>query len=52
MFLLQMKPLGDKIYKQARPGTCIISCRFRFPQWKPIISYDEGADSVWMYEKH
>lgn len=43
LYLLQdtNELLMDKLVKELKPGTRIISCAFNFPNWKPIFVDDE-----------
>ncbi len=41
-----MKPLGEKIRKEGRPGLRVASYIFPFPDWEP----KERKDGVYLYE--
>ena len=45
-----MRSLGHKIEQEVHPGCEVISCRFQFPQWQAIASYEQGANSIWKYK--
>lgn len=42
-----MKPLGDKIQREAPPTAVVISSRFKFPQWTHVNRRD--IHEVWEY---
>ena len=45
-----MKSLGAKIENELSHDCHVIACRFQFPQWTPLYSYQEGHNSVWVYK--
>ena len=46
-----MLTFEEKILKEAKNNTTIITCRYPFPNLKPIQTVGTGKDTVFVYKK-
>ena len=46
-----MEQLETKLAKELTPGSCVVACRFKFPNWKPDEEIGTGVDTVWKYKR-
>ncbi|OWF42603.1 protein FAM173B-like [Mizuhopecten yessoensis] len=44
-----MEPLELKLEKELGEDSMVVACRFRFPNWEPVMTLGEGVDTVWLY---
>ncbi|TRY68585.1 hypothetical protein TCAL_02486 [Tigriopus californicus] len=44
-----MPQLEAKLDRELSVKSCVVACRFPFPNWKPINVVGEGIDTVWLY---
>ncbi|XP_060075961.1 ATP synthase subunit C lysine N-methyltransferase-like [Ylistrum balloti] len=44
-----MEPLEQKLEKELAQESVVVACRFRFPNWEPVLTLGEGVDTVWLY---
>lgn len=46
-----MRSLEPKLLRELKPGARVVSCVFKFPNWKESRSAVSGNNRIWIYEK-
>ncbi|KAL3836547.1 hypothetical protein ACJMK2_021971 [Sinanodonta woodiana] len=46
-----MGKLEEKLQSGLKPGSCVVACRFPFPNWPPVKTEGEGVDQAWLYQQ-
>jgi len=46
-----MDQLEAKLDKELEPGSLVVACRFKFPNWTPDQEIGSGVDTVWKYQR-
>ena len=46
-----MDQLETKLEKELEPGSLVVACRFKFPNWTPDKEIGSGVDTVWKYQR-
>lgn len=46
-----MPQLESKLIQELTSDGCVVVCRFPLPSWKPVASFGNGIDTVWLYTK-
>ncbi|MCL4122746.1 UNVERIFIED_CONTAM: hypothetical protein GTU68_055213 [Idotea baltica] len=47
-----MDDLQKKLVTELGENSCVIACRFPLPAWKPVATFGEGINTVWLYHKN
>ena len=45
-----MSQLETKLEQELEPGSLVVACRFKFPNWTPDQEIGAGVDTVWKYQ--
>ena len=46
-----MRDLETKLERELTPGSLVVACRFKFPNWVPDQEIGTGVDTVWTYRR-
>ena len=46
-----MSSLETKLEAELAPGSLVVACRFKFPNWRPQEEIGTGVDTVWKYQR-
>ena len=46
-----MTQLESKLETELAPGSLVVACRFKFPNWVPHREIGIGVDTVWTYQR-
>ncbi|XP_045604362.1 ATP synthase subunit C lysine N-methyltransferase isoform X3 [Procambarus clarkii] len=46
-----MPALESKLVQELQPDGCVIACRFPLPSWKPVVTFGDGINTVWLYTR-
>ncbi|XP_073486833.1 ATP synthase subunit C lysine N-methyltransferase isoform X2 [Aquarana catesbeiana] len=45
-----MPQLEKKLQRELGESARVVACRFPFPHWVPVHIFEEGVDTVWVYD--